>query len=173
MLREEPENGETPLLLHIPLQLLHLRLDDQVNRFMGCDCHIEIFFRVLKQGCQVETLRLATASRLENAVAVYLIIAWRLHLLTMLSRAHPLLPADVVFTRTEWETIYLMDTTQLPPPVPPPLRTITRQLAHLGGFLRRKGDREPGIQSLWIGYQRLLAFLHARQVLQEVALMCV
>lgn len=134
---------------------------------------IEIFFRVLKQGCQVETLRLTTASRLENAVAVYLLIAWRLHLLTMLSRAHPVLPADVVFTRPEWETIYLMATAQLPPPLPPPLRTITRHLAHLGGFLCRKGDREPGVQSLWIGYQRLLAFLHARQVLQEVARICV
>jgi hypothetical protein len=31
------------------LQLLHLRLDYQVNRFMGCDCHIEETFLLLKQ----------------------------------------------------------------------------------------------------------------------------
>jgi len=49
ILREEPENGEIGLSPHIPLQLLHLRLDYQVNRFMGCDCHIEETFRLLKQ----------------------------------------------------------------------------------------------------------------------------
>jgi hypothetical protein len=48
-LLEEPENGETRLSPHVPLQLLHLRLDYQVNRFMDCDCHIEEPFRLLKQ----------------------------------------------------------------------------------------------------------------------------
>jgi hypothetical protein len=54
ILLEEPENGETGLSLRVPLQLLHLRLDYQVNRFMGCDCHIELFFRWLKciLGCR-------------------------------------------------------------------------------------------------------------------------
>lgn len=54
ILPEEPENGETGLAPHIPLQLLHLRLDHQVNRFMGCDCHIELFFRWFKciLGCR-------------------------------------------------------------------------------------------------------------------------
>ena len=42
ILLEEHENGETELSSRIPLQLLHLRLDYQVNRFMGCDCHIEV-----------------------------------------------------------------------------------------------------------------------------------
>jgi hypothetical protein len=48
------ENGEPGLSLPVPLQLLHLRLDDQVDRFMGCDCHIELFFRWLKclLGCR-------------------------------------------------------------------------------------------------------------------------
>jgi hypothetical protein len=45
ILLEEPENGETGLSLRVPLQLLHLRLDYQVNCFMGCDCHIERIMR--------------------------------------------------------------------------------------------------------------------------------
>ena len=40
ILREEPENGETQLALLPPLHFLRLRLDYQVNRFMGCDGHI-------------------------------------------------------------------------------------------------------------------------------------
>jgi hypothetical protein len=43
------ENGETGLSPHVPLQLLHLRLDYQVYRFMGCDCHIEGYHKSLKQ----------------------------------------------------------------------------------------------------------------------------
>ena len=54
ILTEENDEGETALSLHVPLQLLHLPLDYQVNRFTGCDCHIEVFFRVLKHGCQLE-----------------------------------------------------------------------------------------------------------------------
>ena len=33
---------------HIPLQLVDLRMEHQVNRFMGCDYNIEGFWRVLK-----------------------------------------------------------------------------------------------------------------------------
>jgi len=49
IVREAPENGETLLPLHIPLQLLHLCPNHQVNRFVGCDCHIEFLFRDSKQ----------------------------------------------------------------------------------------------------------------------------
>ena len=33
---------------HISLQLVHLRMAHQVNRFMGCDYNIEGVWRVLK-----------------------------------------------------------------------------------------------------------------------------
>ena len=33
---------------HISLQLAHLRMEHQVNRFMGCDYNIEGFWRVMK-----------------------------------------------------------------------------------------------------------------------------
>jgi hypothetical protein len=48
IVRETPENGETGLSLHVPLQLLHLCTNHQVNRFVGCDCHIEETFRDCK-----------------------------------------------------------------------------------------------------------------------------
>jgi hypothetical protein len=45
---------------------------------------VEIFFRILKSGCQVEALQLATVDRLERALVIYLIVAWRiLHLVTL------------------------------------------------------------------------------------------
>ena len=61
------ENGETGLSPHVPLQLLHLRVDYQVYRFMGCDCHIEVFFRTFKQtfGCRKLRRRAAANAQLE------------------------------------------------------------------------------------------------------------
>ncbi|MCL4462103.1 MAG: hypothetical protein M1297_10435, partial [Nitrospirae bacterium] len=38
---------------------------------------------------------------------------------------------------------------------PPTLREATRMVAGLGGFLGRKGDGEPGTETLWRGIQRL------------------
>jgi hypothetical protein len=48
------ENGEPGSSPHVSLQLLHLCLDHQVYRFMGCDCHLEVFFCWLKclLGCR-------------------------------------------------------------------------------------------------------------------------
>ena len=43
----------------------------------------------------------------------------------------------------------------VPPATPPPLRDALHRVANLGGFLGRKGDGEPGTQTLWLGLQRL------------------
>jgi hypothetical protein len=37
----------------------------------------------------------------------------------------------------------------------PTLGEMIRSVATLGGFLGRKGDGEPGTQTLWLGLQRL------------------
>jgi hypothetical protein len=50
---------------------------------------VERFLRVLKHGCQSEPLRVPTAQRLLNAMALYLIGAWRLHQITRAGHAYP------------------------------------------------------------------------------------
>jgi hypothetical protein len=74
ILREEPENGDAGLSPHIPLQLLHLCLDHQINGFVGCDCHIEQGFKITKRaGWQWQRTRMTDprrAARLWLAVAV-------------------------------------------------------------------------------------------------------
>src|SRR5262249_20427549 len=56
---------------------------------------------------------------------------------------------------------YMMQFHGRPPAQPPPLREMVRALAQLGGFLARAGDGEPGIKSIWQGYQRLHEFIYA------------
>jgi hypothetical protein len=160
---EAPPDGLSPirwmLLTNIPITTL--KEARAIIEWYRCRWEIEIYFRVIKNACHIEALRLQTANRLYNAVAVYLIIAWRLHMLTMLAREQPNVPCDKVLSDQEWQTIYIMHKEKPPPKKPPKLRDITRMLASLGGFLGRKGDGEPGTKTIWIGYTNLLGYIKA------------
>jgi len=104
---------------------------------------IEIFFRIWKSGCRVEALQLGTLERLERALVVYLIIAWRiLHLVTW-GRNCPQLPCDVVFDAEEWQAAWMVAYRTKPPEIPPPLGQVVRLIAGFGGFLGRKQDGIP------------------------------
>lgn len=129
---------------------------------------IEIFFKVLKNGSQVEQLRLETKKRMLNAIAIYLLISWRLHTITMMARECPDAPADVVFSKMEWQTIIAMRDKKRPPQNPPTLYEVTRKLGMLGGFIGRKGDGEPGVKTMWVGYQRLMQSIEAIQTLHFI-----
>ncbi|MDP2783091.1 MAG: IS4 family transposase, partial [Sulfurimicrobium sp.] len=45
------------------------------------------------------------------------------------------------------------------PKKPPCVRDVIRRIAGLGGFLGRKGDGEPGVKTLWLGWQRVRDFV--------------
>lgn len=66
---------------------------------------IEDWHRVLKSGCRIETLQHKTAGRLKRAIAINLVIAWRITLMTLLGRQCPDLPADVLFSDLEIEVL--------------------------------------------------------------------
>jgi hypothetical protein len=162
----KPPKGEEPIewLLLTSLPVEDFSSACLVVQWYGARWEIELFFRVLKQGCQIEQLRLETEHRLLNALTIYLIIAWRIHTITMMGRAYPDASCDSVFEPREWQTIYTMQYHSRPPVQPPPLRDTVRALAQLGGFLARRGDGEPGIKSIWQGYQRLHEFIHAVEI---------
>jgi hypothetical protein len=119
---------------------------------------IEIFFRIWKSGCRVEALQLGTLERLERALVIYLIIAWRiLHLVTW-GRDGPNLPCDVVFDPEEWQAAWIVAHRTQPPATPPPLGQMVRLIAGFGGFLGRKHDGHPGPKAIWEGMQKVRAF---------------
>ncbi|CDH45368.1 IS4 family transposase [Candidatus Contendibacter odensensis] len=119
---------------------------------------VEIFFRIWKSGCQVEALQLATLERLERALVIYLIIAWRiLHLVTW-GRDCPNLPCDVGFDPEEWQAAWIVAHRHPPPATPPPLGQRVRLIAGFGGFLGRKQDGHPGPKAIWEGMQKVRAF---------------
>ena len=130
----------------------------------ACDCLekyayrwlIERFHYVLKSGCGVEELQLETAERMEKALATYGIVAWRLLWLTYEARKNPEKRIEEVLEEQEWQVLYLATEKKKQLPTESvSLREGIRLIASLGGFLGRKGDGEPGVKTLWRGWQRL------------------
>lgn len=117
---------------------------------------IERFHFVLKSGCRVESLQLENAERLERALATYSIVAWRLLWLTYLARVSGEQSCAIALEPHEWQALYcFVQNTSLPPRNPPSLKAALHWIAQLGGFLARKGDGEPGVQTIWRGLRRL------------------
>ena len=115
---------------------------------------IEVYHRTLKSGCQIERRQLGAADRLEACLAVDLVVAWRIFHLAKLGREVPYVPCTVYFEEAEWKALVAyVAHNPTPPEHPPTLREAMRMVAGLGGFLGRKGDGEPGTQTLWLGLQ--------------------
>jgi hypothetical protein len=117
---------------------------------------IEVLHRTLKSGCRIEQRQLGQADRLEACLAIDLVVAWRIFHLTKLGREVQQPPCTVYFEEAEWKALMVFTTRNpVPPEKPPSLRQAIHRVAGLGGFLGRKGDGEPGTQTLWLGLQRL------------------
>ena len=100
---EHPPPGGAPvewfLLTTLPLATPEAAI--QCLRWYCRRWRIEDWHRVLKSGCRVEALSHETAERLRRALAIKLVIAWRIMLLTLLGRETPALPPEVLFSELE------------------------------------------------------------------------
>ena len=166
---EHPPEGEAPvewrLLSNEALASLEQcceRIDGYRRRWLA-----EIFFRILTSGCRVEALQLSSRERLERALALYLIVAWRIFALVTLGQECPQLSCEAVFAPEEWQAAWIVARRERPPSTPPPLGQMTRIVAGFGGFLGRKGDGHPGPKALWAGMQQLMSDVESIHSLRE------
>jgi hypothetical protein len=117
---------------------------------------IEVYHKVLKSGCRIETRQFEQAERLKRYVTLDSIVAWQVLYLTMIGRETPTLSCATVLEEDEWQALYcFVHHVSTPPPLPPMLSEVTRWIAQLGGFLGRNRDGQPGTTVLWRGLQRL------------------
>jgi hypothetical protein len=115
---------------------------------------IETFFRTLKTGCRIEELRLTTADRLANCIALCCVVAWRVSWLSILSRETPGADPAAVFTHDERHLLE-QTTPERKRKVPRDLEFYVRAVARLGGYLDRASDAPPGTTVIWRGFSRL------------------
>ena len=126
---------------------------------------IEEYFRVLKSGCKVEELQHHTAERLERAMAIKMVIGWRIQLMVQLGREVPDLPGDLLFSDGELRVLATFARSRKLPP-PTHLGDAVGLTARLGGWLGRPRE-PPGAQLLWHGYTQLVAMAFAFELRDE------
>ena len=134
---------------------------------------LEVYFHVLKSGCQIKRLQLETEERLLPCLALYMIIAWRVLFTLMLGRTCPDLDCEVIFERQEWQAVYIVVKRCSPPQKPPRLGELVCLIASLGGYLGRKHDGSPGPKTMWIGLQRMRDFVIALEAREALTMRCV
>jgi hypothetical protein len=128
---------------------------DVVDRY-AARWEIEVWFRTWKTGCKIESLQLKTCDRLEPCLGLYAILTWRLLYLSRLSRVCLDAPASLVFSDDELKAISLLALN--PRKGPPLIKTIAQAvlaIAIIGGFLNRKSDGNPGVETFWKGFAKI------------------
>jgi hypothetical protein len=155
-----PPKGTTPILWQLLTTLAVTSAAEAIERvrWYAQRWQIEVIHKVLKSGCQVEQRQLETAPRLERALSIDLVVAWRILALCKAARELPEDPVSDWLPAAQWQTLwcYVHQRTTVPKRAPP-VRQAVRWIAQLGGFLGRKSDGEPGTITLWRGLQQLEA----------------
>jgi hypothetical protein len=127
---------------------------------------VEIYFNVLKNGCEVEELQLSAIDRLERALALFMVVAWRVAYLMRKGRTCPDLDAALFFDPDEICGAHLLTELTMPA-TPPTLNEVVRLIAKIGGFLGRRGDGEPGVKTIWKGLDQVHASAETLRALRE------
>lgn len=130
---------------------------------------IEDWHRVLKSGCSIDELGHQSVERLERAIAIRMVIAWRVMLMTLLGREVPELPAELLFSKAELRVLGdFAQTRRRTRPRPTQLGEAVTLVAILGGYLNRNNDPPPGHQLMWHGYTKLAAMAMAYELRDEI-----
>jgi hypothetical protein len=90
---------------------------------------------VLKNTCRVEALQLDSIAQLERALALFMVVTWRIAHLMRLGRTFTDLDAHLFFDPDEIQAAYLLR--DKVPLAKPRMNDVLRQIACLGGFLAR------------------------------------
>jgi len=113
---------------------------------------IEEYHKCLKTGCKLEDSQLGTAEAIENLIGILSIISILMLQLRNIARTDSERPASDVVDEDALKIIQKRFGLDLNISV----GLFWKSVARLGGFLARKSDGDPGWQTLWGGWLRLL-----------------
>ena len=164
----DPPKGVTPirwvLLTSLPVKTFDNAwqvIEDYENRWL-----VEEYHKVLKTGCSVEIHSLRTAERLEPLIGLISVIGIRLFQMKLIGRNQRETKAA-----THVPTAWLKGLKLARPHIKLTNMTVYeffRELAKFGGFIGRKGDGEPGWQTVWHGYKRLHGILDGLRLAGQI-----
>ena len=171
-----PPEGEDPICWTL-LTSLPIETNEDIKRIILLYCLrwlIELFFKTLKSGCRVETLKYETLDRYLTAMSMLIIVAWRIEYLKCAARKDPDASCEDYFSPSEWVPVYLVHhKTQEIPETPPTISAFMLIVAKLGGYIDRKSQGPPGSMTLWRGMRRMDALVEAFSVFGKAQKKCV
>jgi len=153
----EPQ-GVEPILWRLLSTLPVATLEQAIEKvhWYSLRWGIEVFHKILKSVCHAEDPQLETAQRLERVLMLDMIVAWRVHVLTMVGRQNPNVAATDIFAESEWKALYCYIHRQRQAPAQVPrLGEMMQWIGQLGGFVRCKANPHPGSITLGRGLARL------------------
>jgi hypothetical protein len=131
-----------------------------------CRWVIEEYFKALKTGCAIEKRQLESSQGLQNTLAVFVPIAWRLLRMRSLSRRDDATPATEVLTPAMivcLRTALRKRGKPLPPK--PTVQHALLGIAALGGHIKNNGH--PGWIVIGRGFDKLLAQVEGYETARE------
>lgn len=154
---ENPPEGVKPVewFLLTTIEIDSVEKAEECLRWYSLRWRIEDWHRVLKTGCRIEDLAHETAERLRRSIAINMVVAWRIMLMTLLGRESPELPPEILFSDVELEVLEQFAQKKTTNKLPTTLGAAVYLVAKLGGYLGRKCDPPPGHQIMWRGYRNL------------------
>lgn len=173
--REEgAPRGTEPLHWRLLTTLKVNNLQDAARllRWYGLRWQIEVYHRTFKTCCRIEDRQVAAAERIENCLALDMVVAWRVLHLTRISRTQSDRPCTDFVEDYKWRALYLYlrargDRTVKITETVPTIREFTHRVAQLGGFLGRKSDGDPGTQTLARGIAAFDLIVLAYEIFRE------
>jgi Transposase DNA-binding/Transposase Tn5 dimerisation domain len=153
------EGLEWILITSVPTQTIEeLR---ERRDWYACRWMVEVFHDIEKNGCSEEDRRFETAGRMETCLAILSLVAVRIFQLRTALECQPEEPAEQVATQEEIQVVRRVVKHKGGTFT---VKDFVRGVAGLGGFLGRKHDGNPGVKTLWRGYQRLQDLLLGYQL---------
>jgi hypothetical protein len=127
----------------------------------ACRWMVEVFHHIEKNGCGEEARRFETAARMVACLALLSVVAVRIFQMRTSLKTEPAAPAEQIATAAEIEVVgKFLGISKCAWTI----ADFVRGVARLGGFMGRKHDGDPGVLTLWRGYQRLQDLLLGYQL---------
>ncbi len=165
-----PPAGSTAVVWRLLTNRLVKNLDDasELIDWYRKRWQIETLFNILKTGCKIEDRQLSSIEKLERVILLYLLISYRILLITMLARVEPKQRCEVFFSTDEWQIAYKIRYQKSPPTKAISLKEMVVIVAGFGGHLSRNSDGDAGVKTIWKGLMSLYHYVYAVNMTKNI-----
>ena len=136
----------------------------QVVNFYSCRWIIEEYHKCMKTGFRLEETQLRTARRIENLIGFVSVSSVKLLQIRDITKHDPSSDAIEYVTKEDVNIVkayYKIQNKSIT------IDSFLRCIAQMGGFQNRKGDGNPGWQSIWEGWKFFLGMKEGAKLQKE------